>query len=149
MAQFRERGISLPGQRILTAANSAVLLAELGELVKSTVRHSPGLKVRDRITNAARVLTLPRGRVEDWWYGEVRRVDAFEAEQIRRYATAARYKEIARLERRVEALRAELARAPSAAALSRQTGADRAVRPLAAPRRPHRDGGRQRGLAPA
>lgn len=119
--------------------NAQILLAELRELVKSTVRHSPGLIVQDRITAAARMLHLPRSRVEDWYYGEVRRVEAHEAETIREYAFKAREGEIRRMERQIEALRAELAEmAP--------LGEDRrrAAAPVARRNRPLR-----RGAAPA
>jgi hypothetical protein len=116
-----------------------VLLADLGELVKGTVRRSPGLKVQDRITAAARTLRLPRSRVEDWWYGEVRRVEAFEADIIRRHAVSARQSEIARMERQLDALRAELAH------LAPLDG----IRPAAAPDLARRRKGRHGGVAPA
>ncbi len=90
-------------------ANPAVLLAELRELVKATVRRSPGLNVRERLRAAARVLRLPVGRVTDWYYGEVRRVEAHEADAIRQFALSARQSEIARMERQLDALRADLA----------------------------------------
>jgi len=139
LAEFREPGFSFREQRKLPAANAVVLLADLGELVKGTVRRSPGLKVSDRITAAARVLRLPRSRVADWWYGEVRRVEYYEGETIRRYAVAARQSEIARMERQLDALRAELA------FLDPLEG----IRPAAAPRRPRRNRPRNRGPEPA
>lgn len=107
--EFRRRGIPFRARRKLAAANPAVLLAELGELVRATIERSPGSTVQDRISAAARSLRLPRSRVQDWWYREVRRVEAWEDHTIRRYAMAARESEIRRMERQLEALRAELA----------------------------------------
>ena len=66
------------------------LIEELGGLVKSAIERSTQRKVRDRITAAADALHLSRSRVEGWWYGEVRRVEAGEADTIRRYSAAGR-----------------------------------------------------------
>ena len=85
-----------------------IALAELGGLVKDTVKAAPGERVADRIAAAARALRLPRGRVEDWWYGEVRRVEAHEADAIRRNAGRARESQLLRLEREIDRLRAEI-----------------------------------------
>jgi len=123
----------------LVAANAIVLLAELGELVKSTVERSPGSTVRDRLAMAARTLRLTPSRVTDWWYGEVRRVEAHEADSIREFARRARETEIGAMERRLDRLRADLAQ------LDPLDG----IRPAAARRRSRRDNGRQRGASPA
>jgi hypothetical protein len=88
---------------------------------------------------AARTLRLPRSRIEDWYYGEVRRVEAYEAEIIRRHALAARQSEIARMERQIDALRAELAN------LAPLEG----IRPAAAPRLARRARARLRRASPA
>jgi len=91
------------------AANAAISLAELGELVKATVGRSPGLTVEDRIAAAAKTLRLAFHRTRHWYYGGVRRVEAWEADTIRQNALRARENEILRMERRLEAMRAELA----------------------------------------
>lgn len=116
-----------------------MLLADLGELVKSTIRRSPGLTVQDRITAAARVLRLPRSRVEDWWHGEVRRVEAWEYVTIHTYAPRARESELRRMERQLEQLRAEMA----------QMAPLDGIRPAALPRLRRRRGARKGSAAPA
>ncbi len=138
-AEFRERGFSLGEQRKMGASSALGLLADLRELVNGTVRRSPGLMVQDRIAAAAVTLRLPRSRVKDWYYGEVRRVEAWEADCIRRHALAARQSEIARMERQLDALRAELA---NLAPLS-------GLRPAAAPRQPRRSRPRKLGAQSA
>ena len=121
------------------AASALGLLADLRELVNGTVRRSPGLTVQDRITAAAITLRLSRSRVADWYYGEVRRVEAFEAYEIERHALKARQSEIARMERQLDAMRAELAH------LAPLDG----IRPAAAPRLARRPRSRVRGAQPA
>ncbi|MGD9613772.1 MAG: hypothetical protein AB7H90_01095 [Alphaproteobacteria bacterium] len=83
--------------------------SELTEDVKYTVRHSPGETVKARIRSAARALGLPMGRVQDYWYGEVRRVEAHEAIQIKERSLAAKQARLARLEAEYTALQKELA----------------------------------------
>jgi hypothetical protein len=82
--------------------------SELTENVKDTVRHSPGETVKARLRSAARFLGLPMGRVQDYWYGEVRRVEAHEAMQIQERTLAAKRARLVRLEAEYRALRAEL-----------------------------------------
>lgn len=136
---FRTHGIPLRERRKLLAAKRAASLAELGELVRSTVERSPGSTVQDRITAAAKLLGLPRARVEDWWYREVRRVEYVEGETIRINALRARESELRRLERRIEAVRIELA----------QMAPLDGIRPAAVPRLNRRPGRRQGRSAPA
>jgi hypothetical protein len=136
---FRDPGVFYREQRVLNATSALGLLADLRELVNGTVRRSPGLTVQERIANAATTLRLPRSRVADWWYGEVRRVEAFEAYKIERHALAARQSEIARMERQLDALRAELA----------DLAPHPSIRPGAALRLARRARARIRGAAPA
>lgn len=84
----------------------AVIAALAGE-VRQTVAASPGATVRVRLRSTARLLRLPVSRVGDWFYGEVRRVEAHEADQIRHYAAEAR-RRLARREREYSRIRAEL-----------------------------------------
>lgn len=112
----------------MAAANPAVSRAELEELVKATVRRSPGLLVQDRITAAAKLLRLPRARVKGWYYGEIQRADDWEGQTIREFALRARESEIRRMERQLEALRAELA----------QMAPLDGIRPAAVPRLRHK-----------
>lgn len=56
---------------------------EMTDRVQETVRYSPGSSVKARLTAAARLLGLSVGRVADYVYGEVRRVEAHEADTIR------------------------------------------------------------------
>lgn len=84
----------------------AAILA-LTDEVRRTVATSPGATVRARLRTAARLLRLPIGRTGDWYYGEVRRVEAHEADQIRHYA-AERRQQLRRLEAEDRALRRRL-----------------------------------------
>lgn len=117
----------------MAAANPAVSRAELEELVKATVRRSPGLLVQDRIVAAAKVLRLPHRRVKGWYYGEIQRADDWEGQTIRENALRARESEIRRMERQLDALRAELA----------QMAPLDGIRPAAAPRLRRRHLGRR------
>jgi hypothetical protein len=83
--------------------------SDLTECVKDTVRNSPGETVKGRLRSAARFLGLPIGRVQDFWYGEVRRIEAHEAIQIRERTLEAKRARLARLEAEYTTLRAELA----------------------------------------
>lgn len=89
-------------------AKSAVLLADLRERVREIVLASPGQRIRDKVREAAETLRLPESRVADWHYGEVRRVEAWEANQIRARAIGATRDRIQRLERELSYLRSEL-----------------------------------------
>jgi len=90
------------------AYTAEAVRAEITAHVKSTVDASPGPTVKARLRAAARALGLPVGRVADYHYGEVRRVEAHEADQIRQRARAAKERELARLAAQYQALRAEL-----------------------------------------
>jgi hypothetical protein len=76
--------------RTRTKFTADPVLAELRDQVKRLVEVCPGATVRARLRYAARLLRLPIGRVADWYYGEVRRVEAHEADQIRYYFAEAR-----------------------------------------------------------
>lgn len=62
---------------------------ELTGNVKALVDSAPGATVKERLRSAARYLGLPFSRVQDYWHGEVRRIEAHEADQIRAYYQAA------------------------------------------------------------
>jgi hypothetical protein len=62
------------------------VLVELRQIVSEIVKSSPGATHRARLRKASRALRLPIGRVNDWWLGEVRRVEAIEAFTILYYA---------------------------------------------------------------
>lgn len=88
--------------------------AELIGAVKETVSASPGATVKARLRAAARFIGLPIGRVQDYWYGEVRRIEAHEAELIRARARQAKLAKLARLEAEYRKLQAEVvAEAPA------------------------------------
>ncbi len=90
------------------AFTAEAVRAELTGTVKDTVRASPGETVKARLRAAARFLGLPTGRVQDYWHGEVRRIEAHEADQIRHRAAEAKRHRAARLYAEYMALRAEL-----------------------------------------
>lgn len=90
------------------AFTAEAVRAELTAHVKDTVRSSPGDTVKERLRSAARVLGIPFGRVQDYWHGEVRRIEAHEADRIRHRAAEAKRARLARLEAEYRALRAEL-----------------------------------------
>lgn len=91
---------------------------EMSERVQETVRFSPGDTVKARLRSAARMLGLSVGRVADYVYGEVRRVEAHEADQIRAYHTEAKRRRLAQLENEYRRLRAEVvAEAPAGLAV--------------------------------
>jgi hypothetical protein len=62
------------------------VLVELRQIVSEIVKSSPGATHRARLRKASRALRLPIGRVNDWWLGEVRRVEAIEAFTLLYYA---------------------------------------------------------------
>jgi hypothetical protein len=93
------------------------VIADLTLEVRQTVADAapPSATVRARLRSAARLLRLPIGRVADWFYGEVRRVEAHEADQIRHYAAEQR-KKLRDAERREARLRVRLLAAGGGAA---------------------------------
>ena len=82
--------------------------AELSARIRELVEASPGLTVKARLRAAARALGLPPGRVTRFFYREVRRVEAHEADWIRYRAAAAKRRRLAALEDEYAALVAEL-----------------------------------------
>ena len=83
---------------------------EMSDRVQDVVRRSPGETVKARLNAAARVLGLSVGRVGDFFYGEVRRVEAHEAEQIRANHEVAKQQQLARAEAEYRRLQAEVVR---------------------------------------
>jgi len=63
--------------------SSTLIISTLTKQVRAIVGASPGTQVRGRIFAAAQILRLPQGRIKAWYYGEVRRVEVHEADQIR------------------------------------------------------------------
>jgi hypothetical protein len=112
VVEFRARGIvSTSPQTQVRRFTAEAVIDKLRLEVRQTVAASPGATTRARLRSSARLLRLPIGRLADWFYGEVRRVEAQEADQIRHYVRAARRRaeELERrLERQYEAVRAEL-----------------------------------------
>lgn len=90
-------------------------VAECQEMIQGLF--PPGLgKVKERVRTAARKLGWPHSRTKDIWYGDARRIDGFEKEQLKaerikrevdaeRKIASAEYKQlrdrIARLEARL------------------------------------------------
>lgn len=82
---------------------------ELSAAVRDLVASTPGATVKARLRAAARALGLPTGRVTDFYYREVRRVEAHEADRIRYRAAEAKRREmwLAQLEAEYQQRRAE------------------------------------------
>jgi hypothetical protein len=76
------------GSREMTFTAQAVS-EELTGNVKSLVEASPELSIKGRLRAVSRRIGLPISRIEDYWYGEVRRPPAHEADQIRAYYKSA------------------------------------------------------------
>jgi hypothetical protein len=87
--------------------------AELTARIRETVKASPGDTVKARLRSAARMIGLPVGRIQDYWHGEVRRIEAHEADQIRHRAWIAKQQRIAKLEADYRELRRELLAGPA------------------------------------
>lgn len=63
--------------------------AEMQQRVKDVAAIAPEQGRKAALAYAARLLGLPAGRVKAIYYGEARRIDAHEADQIRAYYQAA------------------------------------------------------------
>lgn len=86
-------------------------VAEMTSLLRAVAAPAdPGEGVKAAIGRASRRLGLPWGRAKRLWYGEARRVDAWEMDAARRYLAA-------REKNNANALRMEHARALDALAL--------------------------------
>lgn len=86
-------------------------VAEMTSLLRAVAAPTdPGEGVKAAIGRAARRLGLPWGRAKRLWYGEARRVDAWEMDAARRFLAA-------RAKNNAAALRMEHARALDALAL--------------------------------
>jgi len=89
-------GITPEGEKIPSARKDRMAFTaeavrdELTANIKELVGASPGGTVKERLRSAARYLGLPFSRVQDYWHGEVRRIEAHEADQIRAYYKAAK-----------------------------------------------------------
>lgn len=62
---------------------------EMRQHVKDVAALAPNNGRKDALRFAANILRLPYGRVKSLFYGEARRIDAHEADQIRAYVQAA------------------------------------------------------------
>ncbi len=88
-------------------------MQEMQGRVADTATGGPGVSVKDRLRHAARALRLPFSRIQNIYYGEARRIDAHEADQIRYFHELARVERLGRMKAEYEAHRHELlARAP-------------------------------------
>lgn len=74
----------------MSAFTREAVIAECFEYVRQVVTLSPGVTTRAKQRAAARLLRLRISRLIDWWQGEVKLVEAHEADQIRYYAAEAR-----------------------------------------------------------
>jgi hypothetical protein len=82
---------------------------EITGLVRDIISGSSGETVKARLRSAARSLGLGVSRVADYYYGEVRRIEAHEADQIRYKAPIAQHEQMLRMHREYMAKRAKVA----------------------------------------
>lgn len=90
------------------SSSAAQVRAECSTLVREIVDAAAGFSVKARLRGAARLIGLPIGRVTDFYYREVRRVEAHEADRIRDCALEAQQRQLARLEADYARLRERL-----------------------------------------
>ncbi|NOJ43310.1 hypothetical protein [Bradyrhizobium australiense] len=113
----------------------ASAIAEAQALVRQCAEPCPaGTNIKGAIRKASKHIGMPYSRARNIWYGEARRIEAAEMDQLRRGAEIAG---IAQAVAGVEILRGMLA--------SRFPDADRILAELAATLREHRGGSNELG----
>lgn len=114
----RHRDKSSEGQRMTDCATTeAPIVREMRGHLERTARGYSGTSVKGRFAYLAKKLGVKVGRVRHYWYGDVRRVEAQEADQIRERAWLAEQERLAQQLRDYEASRREfIDKAPRALA---------------------------------
>ena len=84
------------------------VMSEMREAVKEAM--PPGERIQRGLETAARRLGITYSRAWALWYGKARRVDAHEADNVRRRLVQQRVREVARLRARIEELEHQIAR---------------------------------------
>lgn len=104
--------------RTMSSFTAPSVVHEMRDHVMGVARTHGGRSVKSMIAHAAKKLGITPARAENYWYGEVRRVEAQEADQIRERAQLARLEALATLKRDYEAARREfISTAPRALAV--------------------------------
>lgn len=81
------------------------IVSEMREHLARTAKGYDGTSIKGMIAFVAKKLGLEAGRVRHYWYGDVRRVEAQEADLIRNRAWIAEQERLARQRREYEAAR--------------------------------------------
>jgi hypothetical protein len=126
MAHLRAEQMHFAGKLQRTAYASS--LEEAQHLVRRCAEPRPaGDLVKAAILRASRRLGFPVSRTRDIWYGDARRIDAEEMDQLRHVAE---HNELTHAVAGVEVLRNRLLASPSPASLEVVAGLNTALRAL-------------------
>ena len=88
MSEIKSRNFDFRSENSDMSFTAEAVRDEMRQHVESVVALAPESR-KAGLTLAAKILRLPIGRVRSLFYGEARRIDAHEADQIRAYVTAA------------------------------------------------------------
>ena len=78
-----------PSEKSEMSFTAEAVRAEMRQHISAIAALAPGDSRKAALGFAAKVLRLPFGRVKCLFYGEARRIDAHEADQVRAYVQAA------------------------------------------------------------
>jgi hypothetical protein len=110
---IRERSLPMQPATKLPPASYSSSIEEASVLVRLCAEPCPaGDLVKVAIFRASQRLKMPVSRIKDIWYGDARRIDAHEMDQLRRSANEA---ELAQTAAAIEFLKEKLSASPSSA----------------------------------